>query len=94
MVFMRSQTKRTHTSQVAACAQAGRLFTVGCFYNAGECAQPTGWFAISMCQRDILHRRFETLDHSKARLMVSYVNGTISTVRSMACFTCHKPSEV
>ncbi len=79
--------------EVLRVLKPGGIFC-GCFYIAGECAR-TDWMVRHFyVPKGYFTPPFETLDSLKARLMVSYVNGTISTVRSMACFTCHKPSEV
>jgi len=80
-------------SEIFRVLKPGGIFC-GCFYIAGECAR-TDW----MIRHFYVPKRyftppFETLDSLKARLMGSYVNGTISTMKSMACFFCHKPPEV
>ena len=63
----------------------------GCFYIAGECARTDWMIQHIYVPKGYFTPPFETLDSLKARLMGSYVNGALSTVRSMACFVCHKP---
>jgi len=63
----------------------------GCFYIAGECVR-TDWIIRHLyVPKGYFTPPFETLESLKARLMGSYTDGTISSVRSMGCFCCHKP---
>ena len=65
----------------------------GCFYIAGECKRTDWMIRHIYVPKGYFTPPFETLESLKARLMGSYVKGTISSVKSMVCFSCHKPQQ-
>ena len=62
----------------------------GCFYIRGE-NKRTDWFIEKLyTPKGFFTPPYETLDSLKARLSGMYEEVEISTVESMACFTCRK----
>ena len=67
----------------------GSIFC-GCFYIRGE-NKRTDWFIEKLyTPKGFFTPPYETLDRLKARLSGMYEEVEISTVESMACFTCRK----
>jgi SAM-dependent methyltransferase len=82
--------KESAYREVYRVLKPGGIFC-GCFYIAGECAR-TDWVVRHVyVPKGYFTPPFETLESLKTRLMGSYVDGAISSVKSMACFCCHKP---
>ena len=84
--------KESAYREVFRVLKPGGIFC-GCFYVVGECARTDWMIRHIYVPKGYFTSPFETLESLKARLMGSYVNGTISAVQSIACFSCHKPSE-
>jgi len=82
--------KESAYCEVYRVLKPGGIFC-GCFYIAGECARTDWMIRRFYVPKGYFTPPFETLESLKARLMGSYVDGTISSVKSMACFCCHKP---
>jgi len=62
----------------------------GCFYIRGE-SKRTDWFIEKLyTPKGFFTPPYETLDSLKTRLLGMYEEVEISTVESMACFTCRK----
>ena len=62
----------------------------GCFYIAGK-NKRTDWFIDHLyTPKGFFTPPYETLDSLKTRLLGMYEEVEISTVESMACFTCKK----
>ena len=62
----------------------------GCFYIRGE-SKRTDWFIEKLyTPKGFFTPPYETLDSLKTRLSGMYEEVEISTVESMACFTCRK----